>query len=276
MKNVLRADFFELRKSKMVFLLPIFAVLLGFLMPLMYYGIKALFEYIAGMEAVKDNPSIQSMVGALGILDARTVFASTLPLSQGFGLMLTAMIGFRAARPFGTGVYRNKVIVGTRRSAIYLSQSLICLLLSIAGAAIYTLSAALMSRLTFGPLDLSGREILCIAALTFGVYLVYTAIPVFTAFFSRSVPLTLIVSMVLPILTQTVISLVTPVISFTQKSVPEAFLYIMSAFPSFQGVIMTSSGIPTAVLLIALIADIVWAALLTLFGVLRFRKADIK
>lgn len=276
MKNVLSADFFDLRKSKMVFLLPIFAVLLGILMPMMYYGIYVLFKYIGSMDALKDNPSIQSMVGMLDILDARTVFMSSLPLSQGFGLMMTAMVGFRAARPFGTGVYRNKVIVGIPRPAIYLSQFLICLLLSVVGAALYTLSAGITSRLTFGPLDLSGHEILVIAVFSFGIYLVYTAIPMFTAFTFRSVPLTLIVSMVLPILMQTLISIVTPVVSFTQETVPEAFLYIMAVLPAFQGAIMAAQGIPNTIVIIAICADLVWAALLTVLGVLRFRKADIK
>lgn len=99
-----------------------------------------------------------------------------------------------------------------------------------------------------------------------------TAIPVFSAFLTRSVPLTLVISMVLPILMQTVIQLVSPMMI----SAPDAILYILAMFPSFQGIYMTSSDPATAILLIALAADIVWAALLTVIGILRFKKADVK
>ncbi len=271
MKKVLKADFFDLCKSKMIRILPIGAVLLGFLMPLMYYGIKVMFEYLATLEPLKNNSSMSMMNGLLNqTLNARTVFISSLPLSQGFGLMLTAMVGFRVARPFTTGVYRNKVIVGIDRTAIYLSQSLICLLLSIGGALIYTLAAAGMSSLTFGPLELSGKEVLGIAVLSFGIYLVYTAIPVFIAFTTRSTPLTLIVSMVLPILMQTAISLISP----AMLNAPDVLIYALAVLPSFQGVMMSSAD--GTVLLIAIASDLLIAALLTLFGILRFRKADMK
>lgn len=272
MKRIVSADLFALRKSKMIWLLPLGAILLGFLMPMMYYGIKVLFDYLGSIDELKDNPAMASMTGMLGILDTRTVFLASLPLSQGFGLMMTAMIGFRAARPFGTGIYRNEVIARIPRSSIYLSQSLICLLLSLIGAALYTLSAALTSRLTFGTLDLSGKEVLSISVLSFGIYLVYTAIPVFVAFLTRSVPLTLTVSILLPVLAQTAVSLISP----AMISAPETLINILSAFPAFQGVFMAGASGSDTVLIIALAADLVWAALLTVFGILRFNKTDVK
>ena len=272
MSKVLRADFFELRKSKIIYLLPVGAVLLGMLMPLMYYGIKVLFAYIGNLEMLKDDPTMQSLIGALGILDAKSVFISALPLSQGFGLVLIAIIGFRAARPFTTGIYRNKVIAAIPRSAIYLSEFLICLLLSVVGAALYTVSAALTSRLTFGTLNLTENEILTIALITFGIYLVYTAIPVFTAFLTRSTPLTIVVAILLPILMSVAVSIAGTVM----LSAPDSVLYyILSAFPSFQSVLMSGGASGTA-LAIALTADVVWTVLLTVFGILNFRKTDMK
>lgn len=272
MKNVLRADFFDLRKSKMVWILPIGAVALGILLPMMYYGIFSLFRYLASLDAAKNNSTMVTMNRVLGMLNARTVFFGSLPISEGFGLMLTAMLGFRAARPFATGVYRNKIVAGISRPAIYLSQFLLCLLLAAVSAALYTLATALTSRLTFGALNLSGKEILTVAILSFGIYLVYTAIPVFLAFFTQSTPLALIVSMLLPILMQTVISLLTPVL----LNKPDVVMYVLAAFPTFQGAYMSNAGGDTTVMLIAIGADVLWAALLTLFGVLRFTKADMK
>lgn len=272
MKNVFRADFFDLRKSKAVWILPIGAVALGILLPMMYYGIFSLFRYLASLDAAKNNPAMGTMNRVLGMLNARTVFFGSLPISEGFGLMLTAMLGFRAARPFATGIYRNKIVAGIPRTSIYLSKLLLSLLVAMVSATLYTLASALTSRLTFGALDLTGKDILIVAVLSFGIYLVYTAIPVFLAFFTQSTPLSLIVSMLLPILMQTVISLLTPVM----LNKPDVVMYVLSAFPTFQGIYLSSAGGDSTVILIAIGADVLWAALLTVLGILRFRKADMK
>ena len=59
-------------------------------------------------------------------------------------------------------------------------------------------------------------------------------------------------------------------------SAPETLINILSAFPAFQGVFMAGAGGSDTVLIVALSADLVWAALLTVFGILRFNKTDVK
>ena len=266
MKRVFKADLFDLRKSKSTYILLLGAVLLGFLLPMMYYGIVVLLKSLSELESIKDNPMMASLYGMIDALDGRTAFFSSLPLSQGFGLMLTPMIGDRAVRPFGTGVYRNKVITRIPRASIYLSHFSICLMLSM-----YTVVAAFTSRFAFGELTLTGREILVVALLSIGIYLVYTAIPVFIAFLTRSTPLTLIISPVLPILMQTVISLVSPALI----NAPEAVLSVLAVVPSFQTIYLASATATNAVLIVSLSADVVIAVLLTVFGILRFKRADM-
>ena len=119
---------------------------------------------------------------------------------------MAAMIGFRAVRAFGTGIYRNKIIANVPRSAIYLSQSLICLILSLVSAAISLLVMALTTRLTFGRIELSSHESRVITLLSLGIYLVYTAIPVYAAFLTRSVPLTILIAILTPVLGQMLVS----------------------------------------------------------------------
>ena len=271
MKRVFKADLFDLRKSRSTYILLLGAVLLGFLLPMMYYGIVVLLKSLSELESIKDNPMMASLYGMIDALDGRTAFFSSLPLSQGFGLMLTPMIGDRAVRPFGTGVYRNKVITRIPRASIYLSQFLICLMLSMVSTALYTVVAAFTSRFAFGELTLTGREILVVALLSIGIYLVYTAIPVFIAFLTRSTPLTLIISPVLPILMQTVISLVSPALI----NAPEAVLSVLAVVPSFQTIYLASATATNAVLIVSLSADVVIAVLLTVFGILRFKRADM-
>lgn len=271
MKRVLKADLFELSRSKTVFILPGTAVLLGFLIPLMYYGITVMFDYLESFPGM-DMESFKSASALMKMFNAKTVFLSVLPLSQGFGLVLTAMLGFRAVRPFGTGVYRNKIIAQVPRGSVYLSQSVCCFILAAVSASIYTLAAALASRLTFGEIGLTGREILFIALLSFGIYLVYTAISVFTAFATRNVAVTLIITILLPVLGQTLISILSPTIA----SMPDSVVKALSVLPSVQSLYMMSPQVPDSVLTISVIADVLETALLTVWGILRFRKTDLK
>ncbi len=271
MKRVLRADFFELRKSKLSFVLPIVSVLLGLMMPLMYFGIVKLFEFVSDMEALQDESSIASLKAMISMFTGRVVFLSSLPMSQGAGLLIAAIVGFRAVRPFGTGVYRNKVIAQIPRSAIYLSQSLYSLLLTMVSAALYALALAFMTRIAFGPLDFTGREILVMTLLLFGIYLAYTAIPVFTAFLTRSVPLTILVSLLMPILGQTIVSFASPAL----MNAPEAVMNALSILPSVQGIYLSGANPSDTVLTISLISDVVIAAGLTALGIVRFKRTDL-
>ena len=271
MKRILSADFFELRKSKTVFILPAVAVLLGFLMPMLYYGIVVLFRQLGKVESLADS-SFLAVTALMEVLDGRTVFVSGLPLSQGFGLVMVAMIGFRAVRAFGTGIYRNKIIANVPRSAIYLSQSLICLILSLVSAAIYILVMALTTRLTFGRIELSSHEILVITLLSLGIYLVYTAIPVYAAFLTRSVPLTILIAILTPVLGQMIVSFAAAAL----MSAPEAVTNWISILPSVQSMYLQSPNIPDRLIWISMISDVVIAAALTVAGVLQFRRADLK
>lgn len=271
MKRVLSADLFEFRKSKMTYILPAVSVLVGILLPMMYYGLIAMLKYLGSLEILQDQSYLSSFDMLVDTLNAKAVFLSVLPVSQGIGIAITAMVGFRSVRPFSTGIYRNKVIAGIPRSHIYLSQSLFSLILTMVSAALYTASAAVTTMLTFGDPDLSGREITVIVLLSLGIYLVYTAIPVFTAFLTRSLPLTIIISIILPILLQTVVSFISPAL----MSAPRIVTELLSIIPSFQGIYMMGASASDSVLLISMISDICITAVLTVLGILRFRKSDI-
>lgn len=271
MKRVLSADFFELRKSKTIFILPAVAALLGFMMPMLFYGIVVLFRQLGKVESIADS-SFSALTALLEVLDGRTVFVSGLPLSQGFGLVMVAMIAFRAVRAFGTGIYRNKIIANVPRSAIYLSQSLICLILSLVSAAIYILVMALTSRITFGWIELSSHEILVITLLSLGIYLVYTAIPVFTAFVTRSVPLTIVIAILTPVLGQMIVSFAAAAL----MNAPESVANWISILPSVQSMYLQSPNIPDRLLWIAMISDVLIASALTAAGILKFKRADLK
>ena len=270
MKRVLRADFFELRKSKTVWMLPLIAVLMGFLLPMMYYGIVVLFDKISELPGLESD-SMASLKVMMNTLTAKTVFYSCLPFSQGFGFVMAAILGFRAVRPFGTGIYRNKVIAQIPRGSIYLSQLLYCELLAMVSVCIFTVVTALMTRMTFGPLELSGRAIWVLALLSFGIYLVYTAICVFAAFLTRSILPTILIGILTPVLAQTVFSLTATALS----GASDVLKNLMSVLPSIQSTYMADPQTPDKILWISIVSDAAITAILTLIGVFRFKRTDL-
>ena len=271
MKRVFAADFFEFRKSKMTYILPLVSVLLGFFLPMLYYSLSSVLNNLGTLDILQDQNSLTAVNALLDSLNAREVFLSVLPLSQGVGFIAAAMIGYRAVRQFGNGVYRNKVIAQVPRAAIYLSQSFYSFILMIVSATLYTLTAALTSRLAFGELILTKHEILVVTLLSLGIYIVYTAVPIFVAFYTRTVPLTILISLLEPILTQTIVSFINTAL----LSVPKVFIELLAILPSFQNMYLMSATASNKVLAISLASDCLIVAVLTAFGIIRFKKSDI-
>ncbi|MBQ3934357.1 MAG: hypothetical protein II715_00935 [Clostridia bacterium] len=277
MKNLLRADFFAMRKSKSVYILFGAAVLTGFLLPLLFFAILKGFGAILDsgvLEAAGDSASqaISAMQSMIVLLNGHYVFLTCIPMTQGFGLILTAMVAAANARPFATGIYRNKIISGCGRPSIYLSRTLISYLVSLPSAFLFLGVTAGACRLMFGSLDLSGEEWTSILLFTFGIYTAYTAICVFTAFLTRSVPVSLMVAILLPILMNLVLSFLAPALS----NYADWTRYLLYVLPSMQIMFITGGADYSALLAIVPAADVVIAALLTFFGILRFRSQDLK
>lgn len=275
MKRLLRADLFAFGKTKSTYILPLTAVLLGALLPLMYFGIVKLFEGVLAMDLFAEGEMTETVAainGLLVVLNGRTVFLSSLPMTQGFGLTLTAVVGFASARPFGTGIYRNKLIFGYGRGSVYASQLTVSYLLAMPSAFLYLGTTALVSRFCFGPLEVTGDEWLSILLLTLGLYFAYTAISVLVAFLARSVPLTLVITILLPLMLNMILSFLLPVLT----SAPEWLKTVSMALPSVQSLSLTAAAEDRSLIAVALCADAVWALLSTGVGILRFRRADLK
>ena len=274
MKNLLSADLYALRKSKILLVLFIVAAGTGLLLPTMYYGLLKLLDWTIEVTAEAGLDLEESMEGVgslMNMLNGKLVFLSVLPLSQGFGIVLSAMLGLQNARPFGTGILRNKIIGGFSRARIYGSQLITSFLLSIPSFLLYTGSAALATRLTFGEIGLTGDEWISLLLLSLGIYIVYTAIPVFAAFFTKSVPLTMLICILLPLFASFVASILQPAL----MSAPEVVQDLVMILPSYQSVVLTIGAQDWMLFAIALGADAVLAILFTCLGMLRFKKTDL-
>ena len=270
--RVLSADLFETLRSKLVYALLALSAALGFLIPLMYYGLVLMMKAFSNVEILANDPSIAAALSMLDALNAKTVFLAALPVSQGAGVLTAAMIGFRAVRPFGTGIYRNKVIAGIPRRDVYFSQTLYSFMLSALSMLIYTCTAALAARLTFGELGIPAGYFCSILLVSLGVYTFYGCAAVLAAFLTRSVPVTLIVSILVPILGEMVISMISAVLI----GAPEWLLALLSVLPPFQSALLAAAEPSGWMLAASLISDCVLSAVIVVLGAGRFRRADMR
>ena len=274
MNNLLSADLFALRKSKILLVLLIVAAGTGLLLPAMYYGILKLFDWtiaVTSEAGVDLEESVEGIGSLMNMLNGKMVFLSVLPLSQGFGIVLPAMIGLHSARPFGSGIIRNKIIGGFDRKSIYGSQLITSFLLSIPSFLLYTGFAALATMATFGEIGLTADEWISLLLLSLGIYTAYTAISVFAAFFTRSVPLTLLFCILLPLFASFVTTFIQPAL----MSAPEAVRDLIMVLPSYQSLVLTVGAEDWLLFGIALGADAVLAILFTCLGMLRFKHTDL-
>lgn len=274
MKRLLSADLFAMRKSKILYLLPILAVGIGFLLPALYYGLFRFMDWLIQVteELGADIGSeMQGLDSFMSLLNGRMVFLTVLPFAQGFGIVLSALLGLYDARPFGSGIIRNKIIAGFTRGRIYVSQLATSFLISMPSFLLFTGTAALTTKWLFGEIGLTGDEWLSLMLLSLGIYAVYTVIPAFAAFFTKSVPLTLLICILLPFFMSFVTSLLQPAIA-TGPDFLEKMLLIL---PSFQSMVLTVGATDGTLFAIALGADAVLTVLFALLGFLKFRKTDL-
>ena len=94
---------------------------------------------------------------------------------------------------------------------------------------------------------------------------------VFAAFFTKSVPLTLLFCIMLPLFASFVATFLQPAL----MSAPEIVRDLVMALPSYQSIVLTVGAEDWMLFAIALGADAVLALLFTGLGLLRFRRTDL-
>ena len=272
MKELLSADLFNLRRGKAMYLLFAGAVLAGILMPLMYYG---LIEFVKLLEQADPSQFGDMMVPLTSILeymDSDLVFKSVLPLNEGYGLIICGVVCFYNCRQFANGIIRNKIIAGKKRSAVYLSMLITSQILALSAALIYSAVCAVATVALFGALKMSAGEIVSLFVVSVLMYAVYAAITVMIVFLLKSVPLSLVVSIVFPIIVGTIFQLVASV----AQALPEKILPVCAVFPTFAQTLLVGDIKSSGIVPVFTVAVVAWVVLFTVIGILRFRRSDIR
>lgn len=276
MNRLLSADFYNVRKSNVTKLLLIGAFVSGILMPLFFYGILGFLKLVGNnadfLDIEEMRPMLESINGITAYLTAENIFMMVLPISEGFGLIICGAICYYNAQQFSNGIIRNKIIEGQPRSRIYISMLITSVVLATVSALLYLLTAAGMSRLCFGAFEMDASHFFTIILISTMIYMAYASIQTFAAFSTKSVPFSMIICILLPIVTNTVFSIMGTFVA----TMPEEILPLCAIFPTFQLILIVNKLSTTGVVIVAIISDVILTALIALLGILKFKHTDVK
>ena len=250
MTNVLKADLFNLRRGKAIYLLFIGAVAFGILLPLLYYGMYAFLDFLQTNESLLEIEEMQTMLSSLSgltsIINADRIFMTIIPLAEGYGLVICGAVCFYNARQFSNGVIRNKLIAGKSRFSVYMSMLITSAIMAVSTALVHLAVAALFSRILFGTYTMNFGELVMVIVITLIVYAVYASLCTFVAFTVKNVPASLVICIVLPTVTNMLLSLLGTIAS----SLPDFILPLCAIIPTMQSILVLSGVSGSRILLV--------------------------
>ena len=275
MFDLLKTDLRRAFKDKLFIVLCIIAGAFAIITPLLYKGIFALLKF---------NPDLPSEMEAFGLIfNAKSMFFGSFSLGNNFGLMLPIFVAIILCKDFSNGTIRNKVICGKSRASIYFSMLITCTILICFFILAHALLTLLISLLMFDyqptPFTINdfgylmasiGLEmiiyIFICALLTFFIVTMKNAGLAIVMYFVVSFVLMLVGS-----ITQTTIILADP--AETTYKVLE-FFNTANAFVTT--IIGNGTGYKLKDVLYVILPNLVTAIGLIIWGLLAFKKKDLK
>lgn len=264
MSDLLRADFFRIRKSKLTLVVLIIAVAAPVLITLLYLAINNLFYDGLGMAA--DDT----------IFDAKMLFGSAFSLGNNVGIVIPIFSGLFVMMDINNGTLRNKIICGKSRTKIYFSHLITSVVFNVVTILIY---AAVTTALAFIFFDY-GCEVND-AEIKNIIYYVISGILSFVFIASVSSFFALVLKSSAPTIIFTVVigvglCLIAEVGIILQAF--EKYNYYIYAIPTLSNYAFMygESGISDAMFWEGAGSMIFFSALNTFLGILAFRKKDIK
>ncbi|GAB3042897.1 ABC transporter permease [Virgibacillus ainsalahensis] len=255
MSNQIKAEWFKLQRNKTFWVLLLIST-----------GLSALLHYLVIIDWWQMSGTAFDSAG-LSELNAVSTF--TIPLF--FNLIVSTLAGFFISNEFSqSGVIKNQIISGSKRSHIFISKYLVFTIGSIIVTILIPLMTAIIEVILLGHGDILTVSSMLYLGRAFGLFtlqfLGYTVIILLIAIITEDSGKTIILSILFTIVMYAVEKLPTsPFISI---------LYEHSIFQQFSEVFqftMTNGGILKSIL-IALVTFII----LILCGIFVFNKKEMK
>jgi hypothetical protein len=258
MKNLLKADYYKLFKSKMTYILIIICALLSIFTLLLEVFLKFVIK-----ELDADFPLS---------IEGRSIMFGTLSLTNNTGLLIIIFVGIFTLTDIKHGTIRNKILCGENRIKIYLSHlivsSTMCLIASIISFLILAIGG--IAIFGYGPV-FNGEEALnFIRCSAIGIvsYIFVASVSTFFALLTKSTPLTIILTLA--------ILLGLSIISAISFSLPTKFKSSFYIVPTYATTIASQGYVSAEVFTYGIISLIVFIAINTILGIYFFRKIDVK
>lgn len=275
MLDLLKADLKRVIKDKLTLILGIIAVAFALTTPLIY---KLVFSLInledmagMGMEMLKMQ------------LTAKSMFFSAFSPGNNFGLILPILVAIILCKDFNQGTVRNKIISGKSRTQIYFSLLITCTICTCAfilAQALLTLLCSLIffeyqaSAFTFSDFGYLMASI----GFELIIYIFICALLTFFIVFMKNAGLAIVayfvvnfVMIIFGAITQTVVTFVEP------NTVTHSILQFLNTANAFTTLTIGSTTSYNLTDILALVLpNVAFTALLVPFGLLVFKKKDLK
>lgn len=266
MSDLLKADFYRAIRDIILIIALILLVVFALSTPLLYTFI----DLIAA-----DEMSELEQMGFSFVANGKTIFLSSLSLTNNFGIILPVFIAIIVCRDFSSSTVRNKIIAGHKRVPIYASHLVTAVSLGVILFVIYALLNLAFGSLIHGyGVTFNSEELIFIfKALLIGILIFTTAISlaVFLAVLTRSIGLTIVLQIVV-----TIVASMPNIIIAMLPDASESLKNIFMIFPSYQNSLAMQGAIDGKLLAFTAISSAVYIALITLAGMMIFKKADQK
>ena len=272
MRNLLKADFFSLLKSKITYVVLGICVGMPILMVLLYVGIGSMADSMAGEDVV------------ISFVKGRDLMFATFSLTSNIGLVIPIFTGILVMADIKNGTVRNKVIMGKSRTKIYFSQLIVsmtfCLSMCLISFLVMTGGSLIFFKYGY---ELSAAEAwnftkaLIIGLLTF-VYI--GTLTTFIAMSTKSTGLTIVITLLVAVGVSLIcnLSFLVPEDSF--------LLYIFYLLPTYGASTISSNTLnllsggvellSNKIFFFCLASLLSFSALHTGLGILIFNKVDLK
>lgn len=269
MRNLLKTDLKRILKDKLFMVASIIAVAFALLGPILY---KVLFSAL----------DLDGMLGTL--VDAKTLFFNSFMPGDNFGLVLPILILIVLCKDFNGGTIRNKIISGKTRCSIFLSMFISSAVIMCAVMLAHAILTLLFSLVFF---DFSSdpftfKTFLFMLLSVFFEMLVYVFVAALASFLCTSMKNTGL-SIVMYIAISFVLALFGGIISaaFSFASPENKVVYGVLEFLSSTNIftstlIGSGSSYSLKEIVYILLPCVIGSALLVLFGILIFKKKDLK
>ena len=250
MLSLLKADFFRVIKSKLLYIALILCILFPIILVALYLGLNEI------------APEEQK-----ALFNPLTLYQGSFSISNNIGIVICVFSSIFVAADITSGTLRNKIINGASRTKIYFSHLIVSFIFNLVTIIIYSSFTLLFSAIFFHDnFNIASTETLVYIIITGIISFIFiTTITTFLALVTRSLPLTILFTILLIM----VLSIFIGLISMTDIS---KFKYLVYLIPTYSNNVVPNNEM----FICGLISYALFGALNITLALIIFNKRDIK